>query len=84
MERGTPVSITHGQIGGAIDDLPAQEGWYATMHSWDAEEGMFPSAHFWDGGQWCPETSAAIIYWPILFESEEKAKRYADENDLEA
>lgn len=78
------MAITCGQINGNnSDDPPAQHGWYATMHSWDPVEGMFPGAHYWDGKQWQPQTSAGILYWPIKFDSEDEAKRYADEHDID-
>lgn len=76
------MAITCGRIGGE-NILPAQVGWYATMHSWDVGEGMFPGAHYWTGIEWQPETNAGIIYWPVLFESEEEARQYADEHDID-
>lgn len=79
------MAITCGQIdGNDSTDPPVQPGWYATMHSWDAQEEMFPGAHYWDGSQWQPETSAGILYWPIRFDSEDEARQYADEHDIDA
>lgn len=46
-------------------------------------EAIIPSAHYWDGKQWQPETSAGIQYWPIVFESEQAARDYADAHDPE-
>lgn len=68
-------------IGELGSDPPAEAGWYATLLCWDPLEGMFPSAHYWTGTEWQPETSAGISYWPIRFETEQGAKKYADEHD---
>lgn len=64
-----------------LSDRPGQIGWYATLLCWDPLEGMFPAAHYWNGAKWEPETNAGIQYWPIIFESKQEAKNYADEND---
>jgi hypothetical protein len=64
-----------------LSDNPTSPGWYATLHCWDVEEGMFPSAHYWTGSRWQPETSAGIQHWPIMFDTEDDARQYADDND---
>lgn len=76
------MAITIGQVIGNIDSGPLErQGWYATLHSWDPNEGIFPGAHYWDGARWQPETTAALQYWPTVFETEEEACAYAYEHD---
>lgn len=75
------MAITCGTVGNVAHDPPSRPGWYATLHSWDSNEGMFPGAHFWTGSEWEPETSAGIVYWPILFALEDEARKYAEDHD---
>lgn len=63
---------------------PHEEGWYATIHSWDAAtEGSFPGAHYWDGKHW--GENLPIYSWSNQpFESKKAAEDWADANDPEA
>jgi len=62
-------------------DKPQQEGWYATLFSWEVEEGIFSGASYWNGTRW--DSNEPIFECAGPFESNNIAGEWAYENNPE-
>lgn len=60
---------------------PQQEGWYATLYSWDVEERIFADANYWDGNYW--DWAGPVIQCAGPFESKDIAGLWACTNNPE-
>ena len=61
---------------------PEHSGWYPVLVCWDPDEGCFPSAAEWTGTEWRhPDGSPVTDYWPMRFDYQVYAAKFADEHD---